>query len=107
VSREAFESALTKPPTPEPAVAAAKDEGVIIYGASWCGACRQAAGYLRQKNVPFVEKDIEKEPGARSEMQAKAKAQGLQTSGIPVIDVHGTLLGGFSPGQIDALLSRK
>lgn len=107
VSREAFESALTKPPAPEPAAVAANDEGVIIYGASWCGACRQAAGYLRQKNVPFVEKDIEKEPGARSEMQAKAKAQGLRTSGIPVIDVHGTLMGGFSPDQLDALLSRK
>ncbi|MFT3928063.1 MAG: glutaredoxin domain-containing protein [Myxococcales bacterium] len=108
VSREAFEAALMKPaPAASTALAAAKDEGVIIYGASWCGACRQAAGYLRQKNVPFIEKDIEKEPGARSEMAAKAKAQGLRTSGIPVIDVYGTLMGGFSPSQLDALLARK
>jgi glutaredoxin len=107
VAREAFEAALTKPAPAEPPLAAATDDGVIIYGASWCGACRQAASYLRQKNVPFVEKDIEKEPGARSEMAAKAKAQGLQTSGIPVIDVYGKLMGGFSPGQLDALLSRK
>lgn len=107
VSREAFEAALAKPAAGPELATAGTGAGVIIYGASWCGACRQAASYLRQKNVPFVEKDIEKEPGARSEMAAKAKAQGLRTSGIPVIDVYGTLIGGFDAARLDALLARK
>jgi hypothetical protein len=31
----------------------------------------------------------------------------VRTSGIPVIDVYGTVLGGFDPGRIDALLARR
>jgi glutaredoxin len=102
VPREAFEQAMVKA-APEPAVAASSD--VILYGASWCGACRQARGYLESKGVPFVEKDIEKEAGARQEMMAKAQAQGVRTSGIPVIDVKGTLLAGFDPRAIDRALN--
>ena len=77
---------------------------IIIYGASWCHACRGAAEYLRSRNVPFVERDIEAEPGARAEMQAKARAAGIQPSGIPVIDFRGTMLTGFDQRRMDALL---
>jgi len=106
VAREAFETALVA------TVAVAKSEkaasgasDVIIYGASWCGACKQAAQYFHQKGVPFVEKDIEKQPGARTEMMSKAKAQGVSTGGIPVIDVKGTLLPGFNQMRIEQLLA--
>jgi glutaredoxin len=101
MNREAFEQAMVKP-APEPVAAASSD--VILYGASWCGACRQARQYFEQKGVPFVEKDIEKDPGARQEMQTKAQAQGVRTSGIPVIDVKGKLLAGFNPVAIDQAL---
>jgi len=102
-SREAFEAQLS----PEPVeVAAVADPGVILYGASWCGACKQAAQFLTQRGVPFVEKDIEKEPGARQEMLQKAKAQGVSTQGIPVLDVHGKLLPGFDPVRLGALLDQ-
>jgi glutaredoxin len=85
---------------------AASGSEVIIYGASWCGACKEAAKFLTERGVPFVEKDIEKEPAARTEMLEKARRQGVSTQGIPVIDVRGTLLPGFDPGRIDALLAR-
>jgi glutaredoxin len=101
MAREAFEQAMVKP-APEPVATASND--VILYGASWCGACRQARHYFEQKGVPFVDKDIDKDPGARKEMQAKAEAQGVRTSGIPVIDVKGTLLAGFNPVAIDRAL---
>jgi glutaredoxin len=107
VARDAFESSVVKAPTAEPGTGVASASDVIIYGASWCGACKQAARYFSQKGVPFVEKDIEKEPAARGEMLRKAKAQGVSTSGIPVIDVRGTLLGGFDPNKVDRLLARK
>ena len=32
---------------------------VVVYGASWCGACQKTRAYLKQKNVPFVDKDID------------------------------------------------
>src|SRR5689334_21534351 len=41
---------------------------VIIYGASWCGACHQAVAYLKRRKVPVIEKDIEQDPAAESEM---------------------------------------
>jgi glutaredoxin len=103
VEREALEASLVSA-RPEQAVASASHD-VIIYGASWCGACKQARQWFEHKGVPFVEKDIEKEPGARGEMMAKAKAQGVNTGGIPVIDVKGTLVGGFNAARIDQLLA--
>jgi glutaredoxin len=106
VLRDNFESAMAKAPGSEPSATSASSD-VIIYGASWCGACKQAARYFSQKGVPFVEKDIEKEPAARGEMLKKAKAQGVSTSGIPVIDVHGTLLGGFDPRKVERILAQK
>jgi glutaredoxin len=109
VLRDQLEAALSKPaPSAQghhDAVAKASDD-VIVYGASWCGFCRQAKSYLQDKGVPFVEKDIEKEPGARSEMLAKAQAQGVRASGIPVIDVYGTILPGFDRERLDRLLAR-
>ena len=105
VAREAFETALASGPAHAGEKGATGSGDVIIYGASWCGACKQAAQYFTQKGVPFVEKDIEKQPGARTEMMTKAKAQGVQTGGIPVIDVRGTLLPGFNAMRIEQLLA--
>ena len=85
--------------------AAADPADITIYGASWCGACRSAAAYLRSREVPFVERDIEREPEARAEMQTKAREAGLRPSGIPVIDFRGTILTGFDRGRIDQLLA--
>lgn len=79
---------------------------VIIYGASWCGACRAAAAHLRRRGVPFEEKDIERDPGARAEMQRKARAAGVRPSGIPVIDFRGTILTGFDQRRIDQLIGQ-
>ncbi|MEO8876734.1 MAG: glutaredoxin family protein [Polyangiaceae bacterium] len=78
--------------------------GVVIYGASWCGPCHQAAAYLRQKNVPFVLKDIERDPGAAKEMQAKLARAGMHGGSIPVIDVHGKLMVGFNAQEVDQAL---
>src|SRR5262249_10347786 len=60
--------------TAQGAASAAPVEGrptVIIYGASWCGPCHQAAAYLKRRGVTFVEKDIEADSGAAREMHAK------------------------------------
>jgi glutaredoxin len=79
---------------------------VIIYGASWCGPCHQAQAYLRQKNIPFIDKDIEQDPGAAKEMQAKLARAGMHGGSIPVIDVRGHIMVGFNPQQIDAALGQ-
>ena len=77
---------------------------VIIYGAEWCGPCHQAASYLKRKGIPFVEKDIEKDPQAAREMQAKLKAAGIRTGSIPIIDVRGKVMVGFNANSVDEAL---
>jgi glutaredoxin 3 len=108
VARDSFEALLAEARGAAAAVAQAGDASadVVVYGASWCGACRQAEAYLRSRGVPFVEKDVERDPGAQQEMMRKATAQGLRPTGIPVIDVRGRILLGFDRGAIDRLLAQ-
>jgi glutaredoxin len=79
---------------------------VIIYGASWCGPCQEAKRHLRKRGVEFLEKDIDEDPAARKEMQAKLARAGLADRGsIPVIDVRGKILQGFSARELDKAIS--
>lgn len=86
-------------------VATAATGDVVVYGASWCGACRQARQFFQREGVAFQDLDIERDPGARDEMNRKARAAGVPTTGIPVIDVHGTILTGFDERRIRQLLA--
>jgi len=79
---------------------------VIIYGAEWCGACHEAARYLRAKGVDYVEKDIEKDSGAAREMQQKLAKNGLRSGSIPVLDVRGKVMVGFSAPELDGALGQ-
>jgi glutaredoxin len=94
-----------KPRPAEPA-AAAEGDAIVIYKAAWCGVCRSAAAYLKSRNVAFIEKDVEKEPGASDEMLRKARAKGLTPRGVPVIDFHGEILMGFDQQHMAKLLDR-
>jgi glutaredoxin len=83
---------------------AAARPAVIVYGASWCGACHQAAAYLKRKGVAFVEKDIEEDANAAREMQAKLAHAGMHGGSIPVLDVRGRVMVGFNPQEVDSAL---
>ncbi|WP_437776685.1 glutaredoxin domain-containing protein [Sorangium sp. So ce1097] len=79
---------------------------VIIYGASWCKPCHQAADYLRAKGVASIVKDIEEDPAAAAEMQDKLAKSHQRGGSIPIIDVRGQILVGFSPHALDQALAR-
>jgi glutaredoxin len=92
-------------PTPPTSQSAEAIKPVVIYGAKWCGACREAKKYLAKKGVKFIEKDVDESPSVQAELRAKlAKAGQAPTSSIPVIDVGGRILVGFSQGAVDAAL---
>ena len=82
------------------------DADVVIYGASWCHACRSAAAFLRERNVPFVERDIEREPGAREAMMQAARTAGVTPRGIPVIDFRGEIIRGFDRAALERAIQR-
>ncbi len=109
--REAFDALVDaagarEEPTAVAAAGEDPDADVIVYGASWCGACRQTAAFLRSRNVPFVERDVEREPGAREAMQAAARAAGVTPRGIPVIDFRGEIITGFNQGALERAIER-
>jgi glutaredoxin len=112
--REAYLAKVAPPPTQPTATGDAKtpppqQQGsvtVIIYGASWCGPCHEAADYLKRKGVPYVMKDIEETPGAAAEMREKLKSAGRSGGSIPVIDVRGQILVGYSPQALDRALAK-
>lgn len=81
-----------------------RQAAVVLYGTSWCGACRTARQYFIAKNIPFVDKDVEKDASAAAELQKKAARLGVPTDRVPILDVGGRLLIGFDPKRVEALL---
>jgi glutaredoxin len=79
---------------------------VTVYGTAWCPACRAARGYLLKRHIPFTDLDIEKNAAARRDLAEKQAKAGVHYGGVPVIDVNGTLMEGFSSSAIDAALLR-
>lgn len=87
-------------PAPAPKVAANKVVA-IVYGAEWCKPCHDAAAYLKQRGVTVVEKDVDADEAAQAEMQKKLERVKMQGASIPVIDVMGQILVGFSPRALE------
>ena len=73
---------------------------VIVYYADWCGACRKAKRYLNEKGIDFEIRNVDN-PRVAAELRSKTGARS-----IPVIDVDGRILTGFSPSALDALIDR-
>lgn len=71
---------------------------VVLYATDWCGYCKQTRRFLDSKGIPYTEFDIEKSAEGRKAYEA------LGGRGIPLIDVNGTLIRGFSPDEILAAL---
>ncbi|MEO7037227.1 MAG: glutaredoxin domain-containing protein [Polyangiaceae bacterium] len=99
------DSAATESPAAEannaPKKAPASGISATIYGASWCKPCHDTARYLKQKGVTVVFKDIEENEVAAAEMRQKLARAGRAGSSIPVIDLMGQILVGFSPMALD------
>jgi glutaredoxin len=93
------------PASPEasgaPQKALASGITAIIYGASWCKPCHDTARYLKQRGVTVIDKDIEENEVAAAEMRQKLARAGRSGSSIPVIDLMGQIMVGFSPMAID------
>lgn len=75
---------------------------ITIYSAPWCAFCHAVKQYLDGKKIPYVDKDIEKDPAAAQESVHKSGQMG-----IPVIDIDGTIIVGFDRTRIDTALRDK
>ncbi len=72
---------------------------IVMYGASWCAICARARNYFKANGVQYTEYDIEKNPSAKSEYDR------LNGSGVPLFQVGGKTVRGFSMSRFDRLLA--
>jgi len=79
---------------------------VIIYGAPWCGPCHMAKSHLEKRGVRVIEKNIDDDPAAQQEMQSKLAKVGKHGASIPVIDIAGQIIVGFSAPALDQAIAR-
>ncbi len=92
--------AVDPPAGPEPKGPKAGAAQVILYGADWCKPCHAAEAYMKKRGIPYTHKDID-DPNVNEEMRDKLAAAGLKSGSIPVFDVGGKILVGFSEDSLD------
>jgi glutaredoxin len=78
----------------------------IIYGADWCKPCHETERYLKQRGVTVIKKNIDDNEVAAEEMQKKLARVGRTGSSIPVIDIMGQIMVGFSPAALEQALEQ-
>lgn len=79
------------------------EQKVIIYSTSWCGFCRSEKQYLDSKNIPYIEKNVEKDEAAQKELLEKINGN---FQGVPVTDIDGDIILGFDRLRIDEALKK-
>lgn len=73
---------------------------VVMYSAAWCGYCKQARRYFKQKNIAFDEYDVEKS------QKGKTDYRKLGGNGVPLILVGKKRMSGFSVAGFEKLYQR-
>jgi len=98
-------SASAAPPDAAAKPASGAPVSAIIYGADWCKPCHAAEAYLKQRGVHVVKKDIDESEAARAEMRQKLDRAGMGGASIPIIDLMGQLMVGYSPTALDRAIA--
>jgi mycoredoxin len=63
-------------------------KSIIIYTTSWCGDCHRLARQLKDRQVLFEERDIERSPADYQTMMAYTNGKRV----IPTLDIEGKIL---------------
>jgi glutaredoxin-like YruB-family protein len=73
---------------------------IIVYSTPICPYCQMAKDFLKNNNIVFQEVDVSKNEQAFQEMVQKSGQMG-----VPVLDVHGTIVVGFDRRALNQLLN--
>jgi len=74
---------------------------IVMYATSWCGVCAAARGYMKTHDIPYTERDVEREADA----QLSCISINPRCS-VPTFDVDGLVMVGFRGRRLDALIER-
>jgi mycoredoxin len=80
-----------------------RDIKVIMYMTSWCHYCKKARDYINSQGAALTEYDIERDRYASDEMARKTGG----SHGVPVVDIEGIIIRGYSPEAISNALRQK
>lgn len=75
---------------------------ITVYSAPWCAFCHAAKQYLDKLGVKYEDKNVETDISYANEAVKKSGQ-----TGIPVIDIDGTIIVGFDRPTIDHILKEK
>lgn len=84
---------------PKPELTELHQDKVVLYATEWCGYCAKTRAFLKEKNIDYVEYDIEKSA------EGKAQYQLLNGRGVPLVIVKGKLIRGYNPSVIQDVFS--
>lgn len=84
---------------PPPDYAAAHGVDVIMYGTSWCGYCAKTRALLEEHDITYFEYDIE------SSQEGYKQYTDLGGRGVPVLQIGGNVVKGYSPTRILELIN--
>ncbi len=73
---------------------------IIIYTTTNCPWCHTTKEFLKQKGYEYEERNVETNSGWANEMIQKSGQ-----FGVPVIDIEGKIIVGFSPEEISQALN--
>ncbi|MBI4239404.1 glutaredoxin family protein [Candidatus Uhrbacteria bacterium] len=72
---------------------------VTIYTTPTCGYCKMAKAFFKEHAVEYTERDVTTDQAAMSEALEKSGQ-----TGVPVIDIDGSISVGFDPAKLKELL---
>ena len=74
---------------------------VTLYSTPTCGYCTKAKTFFRERKIPFTEYNVAADSRKADEMVRKSGQMG-----VPVIDIHGKIIVGFTQPEIERALKR-
>lgn len=72
---------------------------VTIYSTPTCPYCEMAKEYFKKNNIEYTEYNV-----SENEERAKEMVEKSHQLGVPVIDIDGVIIVGFSRSEIDKAL---
>jgi glutaredoxin 3 len=94
-------AADVKKPAPAVSAAAVQNAGypkIVLYSVDWCSHCTEAKGYLKSRNIPFTNRDVEQDEDAMDRLLNVYKTQ---TVPVIVIGDEKAVLKGFDPKEFE------
>ncbi|MCZ6783839.1 MAG: glutaredoxin family protein [Proteobacteria bacterium] len=75
---------------------------VVLFSATWCGACKRAKRHLDRQGVRYEERDIDDDASAKQEVRDILGGR----IAVPLLSVDGRYISGFRPDVYDQALGK-